>query len=270
MDFKQKHILSTREAVYTPMILRDDILKDSSLPYPSLKGIRDFTAYCGINDGALRTAISRACAEGEIQTFQDTAHVTRYRLDESMMNMGKAVSARPNRAEGFILAVFSFKSDQEMERVKVRETLKYYGFRKLAQNTYINGRIETTDLKTAMQTLGLEKNLYLFDCPSVDDTDLIEKILSVFKINERQKLLHEFHIELADFLLETNLDTEEIVHRIYYAGPVHWTICNVDEPPFPQNCLPADYPLRSISQIYNKMLESHKEILVEHYRKVNM
>lgn len=156
-----------------------------------------------------------------------------------------------------------------MERVKVRETLKYYGFRKLAQNTYINGRIETTDLKTAMQNLGLEKNLYLFDCPSVDDADLIEKILSVFKIDERRTLLQEFQKELTDFLLETNLNTEEIVHRIYYAGPVHWTICNVDEPPFPQKCLPADYPLRSISRLYNETLESHRETLVEHYCKVN-
>jgi len=269
MEFKQKHPLSAREAIYTPMILRDDTFKGSSLPYPSLRGIRDFAAYCRISDGAVRTALSRARAEGEIRVFQDAAQVTRYRLVESMMNMGRAVSARPNRAEGFILAVFSFKSDQEMERVKVRETLKYYGFKKIAQNTYINGRIDTTHLKAAMRKFDLEKNLYLFNCPNVDDVELIKKILSVFKIGERRKLLRQFYKELADFLLEKNLDPEEIVHRIYYAGPVHWTICFVDEPPFPQQYLPADYPLRSISQLYIEVLESHREILVEHYRKVN-
>jgi DNA-binding transcriptional regulator PaaX len=269
MEFKQKHPLSAREAVYTPMILRNDAFNGSSLPFPSLRGIRDFAAYCGISDGAVRTALSRARAEGEIQVFQDASQVTRYCLVESMMNMGRTITDRPNRAEGFILAVFSFKSDQETERGKVRETLKYYGFKKLAQNTYINGRIETSGLKEAMQKFGLKKNLYLFDCPSVDDAELINKILSVFKIGERRKYLLQFHQELADFLLEKNLDPEEIVHRICYAGPVHWTICNIDEPPFPQKYLPDDYPLRSISQLYNEVLESHREIIMKHYRMVN-
>jgi DNA-binding transcriptional regulator PaaX len=269
MDFRKKYPLSAREAVSTPMILRCGTFTDGSLPYPSLNGIRDFAAYCGIRDGAVRTALSRAHAEGAVRIYLDSGKVVRYRLVESRMEMGLTVSGRQNRPEGFIIAVFSFATEEEPARAKVRETLKYYGFKKLAQNTYINGRIETAGLKKVMRAFGLEKNLYLFDCPSVDDADLIEKILSVFEIGKRNRFLQKFHRDLADFLEEKNLDAEEIVHRMYYAGPVHWTICRVDEPPFPPKYLPADYPLDSILRLYEGMLRKHGKTLVTHYRKVN-
>jgi DNA-binding transcriptional regulator PaaX len=269
MDFKKKYPLSAREAAYTPMILRDSFGTDNPLPYPSLGGIRDFTNYCGIKDGAVRTTLSRARAEGEINVFKDAGKVTRYRLAESMMEMGKATINRQDQPEGFIIAVFSFTKHEETERAKVRETLKYYGFKKLAQNTYINGRIDTSGLKKAMREYGLEKNLYLFECPHVDDTELIEKILAVFEIEKREKFLREFYNDLASFLAGKNQSTEEVIHRIYYAGPVHWTICNIDEPPFPVKHLPPNYPLEEIKQLYVDVSHTHMKHFIEHYLRVN-
>ena len=165
MDFRKKYPISAREAAYTPMILRDGFGAESRLPYPSLNGIRDFTRYCGFRDGAVRTAISRGKAEGDLLTFADAGKVTRYRISESQLTMGKTVTNRQNQPEGFIVAVFSFTTDEVAQRAKVRESLKYSGFKKLAQNTYINGRIETEGLETAMRKFGLGKNLYLFHCP---------------------------------------------------------------------------------------------------------
>jgi DNA-binding transcriptional regulator PaaX len=268
MDFKNKYPLSTREIVYTPMILRDGL--DDLLPYPSLNGIRDFAEYCGISDSAVRTSLSRGCKEGAVRSFKDNGRITRFQMVESQIEMGKTVSDRLNQPEGFIIAVFSFRKDEEAERIKVREVLKYYGFKKLAQNTYINGRIETQGLKKAMKEFGLEKKLYLFHCPNVDDEELIEKILSVFEIEKRNKFLQDFYNDMIDFISEKNLDIEEIIHRIYYLGPVHWTICFVDEPPFPLKHLPEDYPLFAIIEFYKDLLVKYNANFVEHFIKVNI
>lgn len=269
MDFRKKFPISAREAAYTPMIIRDGFGADDSIPYPSLNGIRDFTRSCGIQDGAVRTALSRGKAEGEIQTFFDGRKVVRYRITGATLEMGKTVTARLNQPEGFLVAVFSFTADEAMERAKVREILKYYGFKKLAQNTYINGRIETGGLKEAMRKFGLEKNLYLFHCPCVDDPELMRKIRSVFELEKRKKRLQAFFRDLTAFLSEEDLGREELLHRIYYAGPVYWTICYVDEPPFPASHLPEDYPLKAITRFYETVSDANRKNLIEHFLKIN-
>ena len=108
MYFKSKYPLTTREAVCTPLILFDGFSKNHDLPCPSLPGIRDFTDYCGVSYSALRTSLSRLHADGYIRIFKDDQNVTRYRMTESAMDMGQAMTERLKRPEGFILAIFSF------------------------------------------------------------------------------------------------------------------------------------------------------------------
>jgi DNA-binding transcriptional regulator PaaX len=269
MDFRQKYPLTAREAAYTPMVLHDGFGPNSPVPYPSLNGIRDFARYCGIRDGAVRTALSRGKSEGDLLTFTDDKKVIRYRIAGSQLTMGKTITDRQNQPEGFIVAVFSFTKSEAVERAKVRETLKYYGFKKLAQNTYINGRIDTRGLKQSMKGFGLENNLYLFHCSNVDDAELMEKILSAFEIEKRKKFLQGFHKDLAAFLTAKDLDRDEFVHRIFYAGPVYWTICYVEEPPFPASLLPKDYPLAGIIRLYEDISDKHRKKILDYYMQVN-
>lgn len=268
-DFKKKYPLTAQEAVCTLMILRAGLFKDSSLPYPSLKGIRDFAEYCGISYNAVRTSLSRLHSNGMIRSFKDETRVTRYQMTESSMNMGMATADRQNQPEGFILAIFSFTREQDTERARVRETLKYYGFKKLAQNTYINGCIESENLKQSIRELGLEKNFFLFQCPSIDDSELIQKILSVFEIEKRNEFLLTFHDELIQFLSIKQLDRNESIHRLCYAGPVHWKVCFMDEPPFPVNYLPEKYPLQAIIRLYPETVEKYSKEFMEHYIEMN-
>jgi DNA-binding transcriptional regulator PaaX len=269
MDFKSKYPLTTREAVCTPLILFDGFSKNNDIPCPTLKGIRHFTNYCGVSYSALRTSLSRLHAEGYIRIFKDDRNITRYQMTESSMDIGKAMTDRLMRPEGFLLAIFSFTKDDVTERAIVRDTLRYYGFKKLAQNTYINGRIETGSLTKTMLELGLEKNLYLFHCPNVDDAGLIEKILAVFEIEKRNGLLHAFQKDLTTFLADGNAGRQETIHRLYYCGPVHWKVCFLDEPPFPIRYLPDDYPLDAIIRFYTDRMNTHSKDLIDNYLEVN-
>lgn len=269
MDFRKKYPISAREAVCTTLILRDGFFKKYSLPYPSLKGIRDFTEYCNLTDSAVRTSLSRLHSEGIIRVLKDKKNVTRYRMARSSMDMGNVTRDRQKQPDGFLIAIFSFTKKENTERARVRETLKYYGFKKLAQNTYINGIIETESLKKTMREFGLEKNLYLFQCPNIDDKELVKKMLSIFEIKKRNTFLHEFYKDLMVFLTVKNIDKEDLIHRLYYCGPVHWKICYMDEPPFPLQYLPKDYPIFTLKKFHYELMVNYTNDFIEHYMKLN-
>ena len=71
MDFKRKYPLQLQHILITPMIFRENVLLFRELPYPTLNGIRDLAEYAGFSYSAVRTALSRVRAKGEIETFKD-------------------------------------------------------------------------------------------------------------------------------------------------------------------------------------------------------
>jgi DNA-binding transcriptional regulator PaaX len=263
--FIRKYPLSAQELVCTPMILHAGVFQNEGLPLPTHRHIRDLTEYAGIPWGTVRTNLSRLRKEGRIVSLDDAVGVTRYRMTEASMAMGAATLDRHLQPPGFLLAIFSFAADNIEERNFVRETLKYYGFKKLAQNTYINGRINTGSLQEAIKAAGLAKHLYLFHCPDIDDPDLTDRILDLFDVEERTRFLHRFLAELTAFLNPDNLDTRDFLRRLCYAGPVQWNICYRDELPVPTTLLPGDYPLQQIISLYDGLLERYRSSYVEYY-----
>lgn len=269
MDFRKKYPLTMSEVINDFVVFRENIPFMSELPFPSPAGIRDFAEYAGYSYSAVRTALSRARAEGRIGSFTDSRGKIRYRLTELHKSISKAVSQQFSRPEGFILAVFSFKKDNEKERKSVRDTLKLHGFKKLAQNTYINGRIDTEGMLKSMREYGVEKNLYLFHCPDISDPSLKEKILSVFNIEGRKIILSEFYESLVQFLTEKDTSDDETARRLFYVGPVHYRICFVEEPPFPEKYLPNDYPLKKIIDFFTETAEKNGNKFIQYYSQVN-
>lgn len=269
LEFLKDYPYSAKEVVYTPIIYRIGLQMPDTVPFPSIKGIRDLATFAGISDAAIRTALSRAKSDGSIQEFKDALSESRYTIAPSTYEMGLVSLNRDEHPEGFILAVFSFTKDAESERAVVRDTLKNYGFKRLAQNTYINGRIDTSGLMTAMKSFGLEKNLYLFHCPDIDDQDLIQKILIVFDMEKRKEMLNHFYDRMVHFLSESGISDLDIGRRLLYFGAIYWTICENGEPPIPKKHLPLDYPMAKIRAFYTEFIEKNRDKLIKYYIEVN-
>ncbi len=269
LSFLKAYPYAAKEALYTPIIYRAGLQMPESVPYPSLNGIRDMAQFAGISDSAIRTALSRAKAEGSIQERKDELGKSRYHIAASTFEMGLDTLARGQNEEGFTLAVFSFTKDAETERAMVRDTLKNCGFKRLAQNTYINGRIDTKNLMSSMKAFGVDKNIYLFQCPELDDPDLIKKILALFDVETRRKALDQFYDHMVGFLGESGLSALELGRRLLYFGAIYWSVCEVGEPPIPLKHLPKDYPMPKIKAYYHDFVEKNKEKLIEYYISVN-
>ncbi len=266
--FSIAYPLTAKAAAHTPLVFRAGLGSLEGLPWPSLEGIRDFAHFAGIGDGALRTALSRARAEGSILAEPDSTGRSRYVLSPASFEMGLAQIHSDQRLEGFLIAVLSFKSEENEERAALRSLLKEYGFRKLAQNTYIHGRIGTEGLRRAIRDLGLEEHFFLFTCPEIDDEDLIRRILALFDIEGRKKELREYLVRLKGFLPES-LAGDELARRLLYVGPVHWERVEASEPPFPAKHLPPDYALAEIQRFYGRKIAEGREALLSYYRKLN-
>jgi DNA-binding transcriptional regulator PaaX len=270
IDFVESYPLSVKAAVYNFLILREGFEFLDSLPYPSLAGIREFAYYAGISDGAIRSVLSRSNADGYIRIQKDEAGITRYRLTDSKLVLDMVNSHAERRPEGFLVAVFSFKKGEDKERGIVRETLKNLGFRKIAQNTYINGRIDTEGLVVPlMNRLGIEKHLYLFDCPKIDNPELIAKILGLFDIPRRAAALRDFQSALVPFLSESGFDGDEKARRAIYAGLCLWERFRSTEPPLPDRHLPVAYCFQDVCRLVDAYIAENAANIARYYASVN-
>jgi DNA-binding transcriptional regulator PaaX len=243
--FVRRHRISLKEAILTPMIWCEQVLRDvpegASLPAPPLALLRDFAEYSGYSYGAFRTAISRGRADGDLDAYEDEQGVTRFRLTELERAVGGVVQARGERPDGYLIAVFSFKAEQEAARRKVRELLSWFGFVRFAQNAYANGLIDSSALEKALDEAGVSDSTFLFRCPSSSSLDA--RFARLFGLGERARKLKSLRRDLEAFLLERGLGAEQRGRRFVYAGPVQHKACFMEEPPVPASCLPEGYPL---------------------------
>lgn len=269
MGFKDRYTFTAKEAIYTPLLYRAGLESLGDVPHPTQSGMKDLANFSGISDGAVRTALSRGKGNGSIIPFQDSEGVTRFRISDAYFEMGLTAINRDRDSMGITLAVFSFTKDDVAERAFVRENLKNYGFKRLAQNTYINGKIETAGLLRDMKEQGLEKHFYLFHCPNVEDSGLKEKIIELFDLERRTEILNVFYEDMVGFLGEKDLDDLELGRRMLYFGTVYWTECQVNEPPLPRQCLPENYPIEKINDYYNEFTRVNIQKLMNYYRTVN-
>ena len=265
-SFIRRYPLSLREVIATPMIFRENVSGFERLPFPTVDVIRDLAALACHGSGALRTAMSRARASGELKETVDEAGTRRFRLTPMQASVSRVVSGWQTRPEGFIVGVFSFHAREAAERRAVRESLMYFGFKRIAQNTYITGMIDTAGLEEELARAGVSDRFYLFRCPSIEDTALLARLARVFDVEKRARVLERFHADVKAFLEEPGIDRMEIGRRVFYMGPVQHRICFTEAPPVPARILPESYPLAGLMEYLGGFMTRKWESIETYYR----
>ncbi|EYF08126.1 hypothetical protein [Chondromyces apiculatus] len=269
MTFRDKYPVPLSTLLVAPVIFRENMLQLADLPFASAVGMRDLAESAGHAAGAIRTAMSRLRTSGDVEAIPDENGVMRYRMTAVQRSISLTVQGRDTRPQGFLLAIFSFASDDVRERQVVRDALKDYGFQKLAQNVYINGQIDTTELENVLKKHGLLENVYLFRCPDVEEPNLRRKLTALYDMAGRKKTLLQFHRDLLAFLEAPGLSDDDFARRFFYAGPVHYQLTFMDEPPLPASYLPADYPLEKLTSLMPALAEQRSRALRAYYRRMN-
>jgi DNA-binding transcriptional regulator PaaX len=243
MSFLKKYPVPLRELLLAPIIMRASLPALADAPLVSAAGLRDLSEFAGYQDGAFRTAMSRLRASGLVRTHTDAAGIVRYEPLGLTQSLRESVVGRPQRPPGYRLVVFSFTADDGRERQVVREALRLHGFQKLAQNAYIAGQVDTTDLEALFAREGLEDHVFFFTCEDDASPGFQRKLTALFDLAARARLLSRFQDDLEAFLGTRGLSDDEFSRRMLYAGPVHFRVTWVEEPPLPSAVLPPSYPL---------------------------
>lgn len=268
MDFLQRHPVPLSELLVSPVVLRA-MPELAQAPLVSRSGMRDLALFAGFAPGAIRTAMSRLRSSGAVEPVVDERGTTRYRASALTRSITHTVLARQRRPRGFLLAVFSFTADAVRERQVVRDALKLHGFQKLAQNVYINGQIDTSELESVLRDRGVAEHVYLFRCSEADDPVLRRKLTEVFDLAARAAALRALGRELEAFLDDPALDGDTFARRMLYAGPVYYGATFLQEPPLPASYLPDDYPLDAVVEQMTQRAIRRAPELLDYYRRVN-
>lgn len=253
--FLRRYPVPLQELLLAPLLFREFHAWLGDLPVPTDRTMRALAAFGGHTDGAIRTALSRLRSAGDLQPIAGPDGATRYRLSEFSRGVSRAVRGRVERPEGFLLAIFSFAASDDRERQVVRDALRYQGFQRLAQNAYINGRIDPAPLEAVFQAHGLSDRVFLFPCTEPDDPALRKRLLRLFDVEGRRKVLARLRDDLHAFLDAPGLPADELAQRFLYAGPVHYRVTYVEEPPLPASYLPEHYPLQELVELMDRPSE---------------
>ncbi len=105
-----------------------------------------------------------------------------------------------SETKSFSLVIFTFYASEEKRRRQARELLKYFGFKLIAQNVYIRRKITHQPFDENVKALGLENNIFLFDCDDPGTKMFRERLFAQFKMDETVRRTNEFKSDLGAFL----------------------------------------------------------------------
>jgi len=222
---------------------------------PRLATIRHLAQRSGIRDGALRTSLSRACANGSLEVAEG-----RYRLGPLSVEQAAAALALLNRMRGYVLGVVL--EGKHIDLPRLRELFARLGFRPLQRSVWIGARTADDRLSAALQRAGLAGSVVVFQADEVD-AEARARLSKLWRLSERIAALRKFHRQLIDYLTEPRIGSREAAWRCVEIAPVWYRVALHDEPPFPLDLCGPEYPLERLNADWRAHLASMQRELVD-------
>ncbi len=269
--FKDKYPLKVSSAIIAPIAQKFYFGDSMDLPFPTLKGMYRLAEYCNIPKTSVRATISRMCKGCEIEAFSDEHGVIRYRMSK-MMTLISEQASHFGRSNGFTLAVFNFKKENDKERYRVREILSSFGFKKLAQNVYLNIRVDSKQIIKEFSKWDLQNNVYLFDCDNITDSSMIDRISKLWELNHWNARLNEFYQDLKTYFDFDSISDEEIYHRYSYGYSAFFVYFYERLPALPAYFFEQDNEdngLKKVLSLMETTLSQYADKICSYYKVIN-
>jgi DNA-binding transcriptional regulator PaaX len=238
--------LTAQEVAHAMPVLQSVHPALKSAPPPRLATIRQLAERCGVRDGALRTALSRACASGSLG-----ADDGRYRLGPVSVEQAAAARSLLNRVHGYTLGVVL--EGEQVDLPRLRDVFDRLGFRPLQRSVWVGARTADDRLSTALKRERLGGAVVVFQADEVD-AEARDRLARLWDLNKRASELRKFHRQLIGYLTERRISAREAAWRCVEAAPVWYRIAIHDEPPFPLDLSGADYPLDALNAAWREHL----------------
>ena len=266
--FIEKYPLQVSSVIIAPLAQKFYFSTFQTLPFPKLNGMYHLAEYCNIPKTSVRATISRMNKEGKIESFTDDDGATRYKFT-GMMNLVSQQASLFGNSEGFTLAIFNFKKEDEKERYRVREVLHGFGFRKLAQNVYLNTKVDSESIMKEITKWNLQDNIYLFNCADITYPSMISRISSLWQLDQWNEKLHVFYYDLKNYFSFDGLSDEEIYKRYSYGYSAFFVYFYEKHPSIPKNFIGEDYALGKVLELLKDTVTIYMDNITNHYKIIN-
>ncbi|MCI3134727.1 hypothetical protein [Phenylobacterium aquaticum] len=224
-------------------------------PAPRLSAIRPLAERCGVRDGALRTALSRACAAGSLEVVDG-----RYRLGPASREEAAAARALMARISGYTLCVVL--EGEAADLPALRDLFARYGFRPLQRSVWVGARTTEDLIGPALRRTGLAQGVIVFRADEVDP-GARDRLSAIWGLRARTTELRQFHRQLLDYIDAADLAPAEAAWRCVQAAPTWYRIAVQGEPPFPRDLCGADYPLDALNAAWRARVAALDRELVD-------
>ena len=264
--FINKYPLKTASSIIAPLSQHHFLSKNNMIPFPNLNGMYELANYYGIAPSSVRVTICRLCSAGRIYSFTDDAGTTRYQMDQ-MMTLISEQAARFGKSDGLTLAVFRFSKEEDKQRYRVREILNSFGFKMLAQNVYLNIRVDIPAIQKELAEWGLKNNVFMFDCTSPDDS-IMNEMSALWDLENWKIKLDDFIKDLQEYWDFAGLGDREIYLRYSIGYSAFFVHIYEKHPAIPFHYLPEGYPLSELFEFVEKALYQYEAAIVRYYTQI--
>lgn len=238
------------------------------LKAPLAKTMRGLAEYAGHTYGYLRTMLSLWKTE-KLLDCEGTRKNLRWSFGAKFISIqNRIVNADTSRDE-FTFAIFSFSTDEHRKRRITRELLRHLKFKMLAPNAYVNTFSDTAGIHKSLMEFGLERNVFLFDTKPADNPFLIEKIRSLWDIDDFIRSAESFRETLNVYLRGAPGTEEEAYCRYLFAASGFYENIKVKKPSLPSRFFPPVDALDEIQRVLDDYELRNLNSIIAYYRKTN-
>ncbi len=246
--------LTAREAAHAMAVLQSVHPGLREAPAPRASLIRRLAERSGLRDGALRTALSRACTAGSL-----AAQDGRYRLGPLSLEEAAAARALLARTRGYVLGVVL--EGEAADLPGLRELFARFGFRPLQRSVWVGARTVEDHIGPALRQAGFDGSVVVFQADEVDAAARA-RLARLWRLEDRAAELRGFHRRLFEHLTEAGIAATEAAWRCVEAAPVWYRVAVQEEPPFPLDLRGDDYPLEPLNAAWAAHLQAMTSELV--------
>jgi DNA-binding transcriptional regulator PaaX len=266
-SFKKDYPISVAGALFTPLVFKSMSGDARHVPYPRLAGMRPFAEYAGFGYGTIRTILAKLKKESLIETV-GSREPARYRLGSLVETIRLTRRERPDTAS-FKILIFAFSSKDAVQRYRMQQILKHFGFMRFAQNAYVNVNFEDTGLRQVLEQEGLSENAYLFSHSGEEDAKLQARLIALWSPERIARSLERFARNLEEFIGDAPLEDEALFCRYFYGGTAYYEHFTSRLPNIPEDKISKEKPLTKIERFLEDFRTRHKGRLIRYYCEIN-
>ena len=224
---------------------------------PATKSMRKTAEYAGYNYGYLRTTLSVWKKEKLL--------ISGYRgkgwfFSDKYLALQANMDQEATEQDGYTFAFFTFSAENHKERNTTRELLKGLGFRMFASNVYMNTVVDIPGINRTLHKFGLEKNVFLFHTCTIDNPSFIERLKTLWHIDEYKLNTEKFYRQVIRYL--ENTPAEQSYLRYIYASGAFYEHLKLKRPKIhDQHVLKEDNTREILDALQNFKAEFEKDII---------